>query len=119
MAEPYAHLAAENGFFRADFRLLTPAEGGRDRPLVTGDYRVNWSVDSPDARNVGGAPLITESGHGIELGETVAVRLFPFWREFFEGASVGTELFAFEGAKLVGKAVVTEIVPPAATTDSP
>ena len=80
---------------------------------------MNWSVDSPDPRNVGGAPLITESGQGIELGETVAVRLFPFWREFFEGASVGTELFAFEGAKLVGKAVITEIVPPAATADSP
>ena len=52
-------------------------------------------------------------------GETAVVRLFPIWREFFEDASVGTELFAFEGVKPVGKAVITEIVPPATTTDSP
>ena len=119
MTEPYVHLAAENGFLRADFRLLTTAEGGRDGPLVIGDYRVNWSVGSPDPQNIGGAPQTTENGQGIELGETAAVRLFPFWREFFEDASVGTELFAFEGVKLVGKAVITEIVPPATTTDSP
>lgn len=119
MAEPYAHLAAENGFLRADFRLLTSAEGGRDGALVIGDYRASWSVGTPDPQNVGGAPLTTEDGRGVEQGETVAVRLFPLWREFFEGASVGTELFAFEGLKLVGKAVITEIIPPAATNVSP
>ena len=119
MTEPYAHLAAENGFLRADFRLLAPAEGGREGPLVEGDYRPNWSVNSPDPQNIGGAPLTTENGQGIELGETVAVRLFPLWREFFEDVAVGTELFAFEGVKLVGKAVVTEIVPPSTTTDAP
>lgn len=47
MAEPYAHLAAENGFLRADFRLLTSAEGGRDGALVIGDDRANWSVGTP------------------------------------------------------------------------
>ena len=116
MTEPYANLAAKNGFLRADFRLSTSAEGGRDNPLAKGDYRVNWSVDAPDHQNICGAPLTTENGQGIELGETVAVRLFPFWREFFEDVTVGAELFAFEGIRLVGKAVVTEIVPPATAT---
>ena len=61
--------------------------------------------------------MTTDTGDGIELGETAAVRLFPLWLEFWRDVEVGSELYAFEGPKLAGKAVVTEIVPPT-TTDS-
>jgi len=113
-AERYAQFAAERGFLRANFRLLTPDEGGRAQPLV-GEYRANWSIATPDPQNVGGAPMATDTGGGVGLGETAAVRLFPIWPEFWKDAEVGNELFAFEGPKLVGKAVVTEIVPPETT----
>ena len=118
-AEPYAHLAAKHGYLRADFRLMTTAEGGRNHPLGIGDYRANWSIHTPDPQNIGGAPLTTDNSEGIGLGETTAVRLFPIWPEFWDAVEVGAALFAFEGAKLVGTAVVTDVVPPDATSGGP
>ena len=56
--------------------------------------------------------MAADAGERVELGETVGVRLFPIWPGFWENVEVGNELFAFEGPKLVGKAVVTEVVPP-------
>jgi translation elongation factor EF-Tu-like GTPase len=109
--ERYAQFAAERGFLRANFRLLTTDEGGRAHPLI-GEYRANWSIGMPDPQNVGGAPMATDAGERVEPGETVGVRLFPIWPGFWANVDVGNELFAFEGTKLVGKAVVTGIVAP-------
>ncbi|MDX6437497.1 MAG: hypothetical protein QOF45_80 [Gaiellaceae bacterium] len=91
---------------------MTTDEGGRNHPLAIGDYRANWSIDAPDPQNVGGAPLTTDNGEGIALGETAAVQLFPVWPDFWKNVKAGTALFAFEGPKLVGTAVATEVVPP-------
>jgi hypothetical protein len=107
LVTPYAHLAAKHGFLRANFRLSTTEEGGRAQP-ISGDYgyRPNWSIGTPDPQQVGGAPLITDD-EGIPLGGTASVTLSPVWAEFWAGVEPGTKLFAFEGPKLVGTAVVT------------
>ena len=112
MTEPYSHLAATNGFLRATFRLLNTEEGGRGTGIFS-DYRPIWSIGRADPTQQSGAPLLMDSASQLEPGESAEVRLFPFWREFWTDVKVGTELFAFEGARLVGTAVVTEVVPPA------
>jgi hypothetical protein len=61
---------------------------------------------------VGGAPFITDA-EGIRLGGSASVTLFPVWAEFWAAVEPGTKLFAFDGPKLFGTAVVTEVVAPA------
>lgn len=110
--DPYAHIAKKNGYLRATFRLLRTDEGGRQSP-IGGDYRPDWSIGVPDATKLGGAPLVTENGEGVALDGHADVRLFPIWPPFWKDVVVGTELFAFEGHRLVGTARVTEVIGPA------
>lgn len=111
-SDPYPEMAAKNGFLHATFTLLGTDEGGR-RAAIFGDYRPNWSIGTPDPSRQSGAPVAIDSAERIEPGETADVRLFPVWAEFWEGVTVGTRLFAFEGAHLVGSAIVTRLVDPA------
>jgi translation elongation factor EF-Tu-like GTPase len=113
VSDRYAHLAANNGFLRATFTLLGTADGGR-KSGVFGDYRPNWSIGVADPSQQSGAPVVIDSVERIEPGAKAEVRLFPMWPEFWVGVEVGTELFAYEGARLVGTAVVTEVIPPTA-----
>jgi translation elongation factor EF-Tu-like GTPase len=110
--EPYSHIAARNGFLRATLTLRRTDEGGR-KSGIYGDYRPNWSVGSPDPGQQSGAPVVIDSAERVEPGESAQVRLFPIWAEFWADVNVGTELFAFEGVRLVGRAVVTDVVAPA------
>jgi translation elongation factor EF-Tu-like GTPase len=110
--DSYTHLAERNGYLRASFRLRHTDEGGRRTP-VTSDYRPNWSIGAepnPDAQ--GGAPVVIEGDASIAPGETADVRLFPISPEFFADVAPGTQLFAFEGRRVVGRAIVTDVVEP-------
>jgi translation elongation factor EF-Tu-like GTPase len=94
--------------------VLRTEQGGRKTP-ITSDYRPNWSIGAepnPDAQ--GGAAAVIESGGTIAPGETADVRLFPMWPEFFAGVAPGAQLFAFEGPRVVGQAVITDVVEPRA-----
>jgi translation elongation factor EF-Tu-like GTPase len=92
-------------------RLLTTEEGGRRSPIF-GDYRPNWSIGVADANKQSGAPVVIDDDARVAPGDSAPVCLFPMWPEHWEGVKPGTELFAFEGARLVGTAVVTEVIPP-------
>ncbi len=111
MSLPYDQIADRNGFIRATVRLFTSEEGGRQTP-VGPDYRANWSIDMPDASKQSGAPMVTDNVECLALGDSTAVRLFPMWPPFWMAVVPGSRLFAFEGAKAVGMAIVTEVVPP-------
>ena len=116
--EPYARIAEESGYLRATFYLLSTEDGGRQTP-ITREYRPNWSIGSePDGTHMSGAPLVIDSAEGVAPGDCAEVLLFPMWPEFWEGVTPGTQLFAFEGLRVVGRAVVTAVVPPLGRPDS-
>lgn len=116
-SDPYAHIAETRGYLRATLHLLPTDRGGRNRPIAGVQYRPNWSIGSePDVTRVSGASLMTDSGGSVAPGESAEVRLFPMYPEFWAGATPGTQLFAFEGLRLVGRAVVTAVIPPLASS---
>jgi hypothetical protein len=110
-------IGEQRGYLRATFHLLPTQSGGRKMP-ITREYRPNWSIGSePDAQHMSGAPLLIDSGETVAPGEGAEVRLFPMYPDFWTSVTPGTQLFAFEGLRLVGRAVVTAVIPPLARPD--
>jgi translation elongation factor EF-Tu-like GTPase len=113
-SEPYANIAAANGFLKATFKLIATSDGGRASGIHA-DYRPNWSIGVADPTQQSGAPVLVDDAERVEPGESAPIRLFPMWPEFWANVEIGTQLFAFEGSHLVGTAVVTEVHRPTGT----
>jgi hypothetical protein len=100
------------GGFRIHVRLIATEEGGRRTPITgTSEYRVNWSIESRDAHRQTGSPTLID-GDQLRPGEEGDASLIPFAPEEWSSVTVGTSLTAFEGARPVALAVVTQVIPP-------
>jgi hypothetical protein len=102
------------GYIRARLRLLMPDEGGRHSGVFD-DYRPNWGIVKQPSGELlmSGAPITVEGSGRLELGETGLVRLHPLFRETWdawEGVESGALLTMLEGRRIVGIAVVLEII---------
>jgi hypothetical protein len=102
-----------DGGFRIHIRLIATEEGGRRTPILgTSEYRVNWSIESRDAHQQTGGPTLLD-GDQLRPGEEGDASLIPFVPEEWSSVAAGTSLTAFEGARPVALAVVTQVIPPA------
>jgi hypothetical protein len=57
-------------------------------------------------------PLTIEGGFSLGLGEEATVRLHPLFPEYWPEVAPGMTLSMHEGSKLVGTALVLEVVKP-------
>jgi hypothetical protein len=111
-AERWLRSERERGFIRARLRLLTTEEGGRRTPIVSG-YRSCWSFPNELTNDMHDGPLTIEEASNLGLGEEATVRLHPLSPEYWPRIGPGRKLGMHEGAKLVGTAIVVEVVSPA------
>lgn len=90
----------------AEIYFLTTEEGGRSTPAFTG-YRPQFHYNEQDWD----ASHIYPDVEVVNPGETVRAYLgFLSPQEHFGKVSVGMEFLVREGARTVGKGVVTKIV---------
>jgi translation elongation factor EF-Tu-like GTPase len=117
VADDYANMRraeAEEGYFRARLRVLTPDEGGRSTPILSG-YRSCWDIGATFQGEpcLNDAPLLIEGNDRIELGEERVVRLHPLLWDFWQHVHVGQRIEMREGSHTVGVATILERVGPA------
>ncbi|MEA5362488.1 hypothetical protein VA596_23325 [Amycolatopsis sp., V23-08] len=101
----------ERGYIRARLRLLTAGQGGRQNPIRSG-YRSHWGFPPdlhPDSHD---APLTLEVVKTLSPGEQAMVRLHPLVPDLWPPVTSGLRLSMYEGARIVGRADVVEVVPP-------
>ncbi len=104
----------ELGYIEAELTMLTADDGGRTAPIRSG-YRPNWWLPgNPERTNAGGTIELVD-GDELAPGATGTVRIYPFVPEAWEQVTIGSRLDVNEGPYLVGRAVVTRIVPAVAT----
>jgi translation elongation factor EF-Tu-like GTPase len=111
-AVDYDERERTHGYLRARLRLLTTAEGGR-RSGVMRDYRPDWGLacDTPGEVSMAGAPITVEGAERVEPGETAVVRLHPIFWDAWADVRPGTAITMLEGPRVVGTAVVLDVVP--------
>jgi hypothetical protein len=99
------------GGYRIRLRLRSTHDGGRETPLLGAtEYRVNWRIVSRDPGKQTGGPTLIDA-ELLSPGEEGTATLTPFELTAWQCVGVGTELTAFEGAREVAEAVVTEVIP--------
>jgi translation elongation factor EF-Tu-like GTPase len=104
----------ELGYLEAELTLVPAKDGGRTTPIRSG-YRPNWWLLVGGNRlNAGGTVELVEAEE-LAPGGTAAIRIYPFVPETWEPITVGSRLEMNEGPWLVGRAVVSRIVPAFAT----
>jgi hypothetical protein len=102
----------QDGGFRVRVRMLSEGEGGRSTPISgKSEYRVNWSVGSPDPDRQAGAPMLID-GDELKPGAEATASLLMLFPVAWPDVAPGTRLTAFEGRKAVAEAVVTETLAP-------
>jgi hypothetical protein len=82
--EAWRRLIGHDGYFIADLRLHTPAEGGRGRALQSG-YHAQWWLIRESETWVGSGPIdLLEGRRSIKPGATGSVAIRPMdpsvWR---------------------------------------
>ena len=92
----------DGGRVYAPHRATDPISGASE-------YRVNWSIPSNDPHKQTGGPTLIDPD-ALRPGEEGMALLIPFVPEACDHVQVGTSLTAFEGARLVAQAVVTELI---------
>jgi elongation factor Tu len=103
-----------DGFIRVRVRLLTTDEGGRRGPIADG-YRASWNIGSRTDTGesmLNDAPLLLEDGEQLAPGEIANGRIHPIAAEFWTHVSAGLEIAMHEGARVVGRGEVLEVVTP-------
>jgi hypothetical protein len=94
-----------------DLRLLATEEGGRSKPITTGNlqYRPNWGLPGMAGTDQVGAPVLRFGREPLAPGETTRAVVIPrapqsmhLWLE----VKVGDELRMFEGPRVCGTGLV-------------
>lgn len=78
------------------------------RTGILSGYRPTWCCDSKPDHNSGA--FYWSGGHWIELGATQEGLLWPLAPQFWEEVRVNDVLRCMEGSKVVGEAIVLEIL---------
>lgn len=101
----------QSGYISVRLRLLMSDEGGRQLG-VSDDYRADWGIGALSSGDLlmAGAPITIEGSGRLELGKTAIARLHPLYWEAWEGVVPGALLTMLEGRRVVGVAVVLELV---------
>ena len=98
------------GYFEAELTLLPPDEGGRQTAIRTG-YRPDWWLPGDGTRQYASATIEILGGTDLTPGATGRVRIYPFSPELWEHVDARSNLEMCEGPYVLGKAVVTRVVP--------
>jgi hypothetical protein len=104
-----------DGGFRIHLRLLG---SGRRTPIFgRSAYQVNWHIERDDprfgsfgSRQTGASTLI--DGRLLRPGEETDASLIPFLPKEWADVAPGISLAAFEGTRVVARAVVTDVIAP-------
>ena len=103
----------EQGFIRVRLRLLGTDEGGRTGPIADG-YRSSWDIGNrseDDEPTINDAPLLfDEPGKWLAPRESSTARLHPLAPELWRHVGPGLEVVMKEGARVVGRGEVIEVV---------
>jgi len=92
--------------FDGDLRLLTTAEGGRETPLASG-YRSLVRFGADDSERAWGVEITFDAPAALAPGESAEVHLWSWaWDESGTAPQVGTRMFLYEGARIVGTGTV-------------
>jgi len=92
--------------FDSELSLLTTAEGGRETPLVSG-YRSIVRLGAEESEPAWGIEITFDAPAALAPGESADVHLWSWaWDESDAAPPVGTRLFLYEGARLVGTGTV-------------
>jgi len=86
-----------------ELSLLTTAEGGREAPLASG-YRSIVRFGAEHTERAWGVAITFDAPATLAPGESADVHLWELgvWDESDAAPPVGTRMFLYEGARLVG-----------------
>lgn len=109
MSRDWRDYEEAHGFIRVRLYLVPTEEGGRSRPIWS-DYRASWDIGGvyEGDKTINDAPLTLEGAENLEPGQIGLARLHPIARQFWDHVQPGLEIYAYEGARLVGVAEVVE-----------
>jgi hypothetical protein len=94
-----------DGVVVVDLRLLTAAEGGRDRAIQSG-YRAEWVVGE---HRTTGPILLTGGRRSVKPGERATVEVHPLAPADWRAAGPGTAVRLYEGARAIGLGSVRRV----------
>lgn len=90
------------------FKIRFTLNHTRMRGILSG-YRPTWTCNSKPDHNSGA--MYWSGKEWIEKGETYNTLLWPLQSKYWEEVRVNDVLKCMEGSKIVGEAIVLEILP--------
>ena len=108
----WRELIGHEGYLVARLRMLTSAEGGRNRTLQSGFRAAWWLVGASEETWVGEGPLdLVGDRRSLKPGEVAEIRVHPMdpseWRHVGPGAVLHLRIAA---GKTLGVATVEDVV---------
>jgi hypothetical protein len=105
-------IEAAKGYIRASL-TVSGAPDGRRTPVLVG-YRACWDVGGmyEGVPTLNDAPITIEDAPSIAPGSKGTVRLHPLAPEFWTQVRAGQAITMREGERVVGTAIVLEVIPP-------
>jgi len=95
---------------KADIRLLSPEEGGRDGP-ITGSFRPNHNFFTPDGKEMTIGFVEVPEGQVLNPGESMQVVIrFLNWPGLVGQIYPGRQWHIQEGPALIGIGTVLEVL---------
>ncbi len=96
--------------YKARLRLLSTAEGGRQRPIASGDCP-DWDLGETwlGGQFLTGGKVQLDEGQELAPGDEGEVLIAPRFEEGWGGAEFGEEIAMHEGARVVGYATLTGV----------
>ena len=104
------HLPDALGYVEARLTMRRTEDGGRKSPIRSG-YRPNWWLSGETGDVWAGGTLELIGTEKLAPGETALVRIYPFVPDVWSLLQAGSSLEMCEGPALIGKGLVTRVVP--------